>query len=120
MSKKDFKPHKMYKDGKAVMANTYQQHLSLGKKEYDHSATPLKKRGCGPQSLGSAIKLAPILGAIAKKVIVDKVSEKISGGTPLKACWKTGGPGNQGYVQEGMKKKGNRTVPNCVPKAGKK
>ena len=89
MSKKDFKPHKMYKDGKAVMANTYQQHLSLGKKEYDHSATPLKRKGCGPQSLGSAIKLAPILGLIAKKVIVDKVSEKISGGTPLKACWKT-------------------------------
>ncbi len=41
-------------------------------------------------------------------------------GTPLKACWKTGGPGNQGYVQRGMKKKGNRTVPNCVPKASAK
>ena len=39
---------------------------------------------------------------------------------PLKACWKTGGPGNQGYVQRGMKKKGNRTVPNCVPKASAK
>jgi hypothetical protein len=24
------------------------------------------------------------------------------------SCW-------EGYVQKGMKKKGNRTVPNCVP-----
>ena len=40
--------------------------------------------------------------------------------SPLNACWKTGGPGNQGYVQRGMKKKGNRTVPNCVPKASVK
>tara|TARA_R110000823_G_C15514714_1_gene454798 strand:+ start:55 stop:204 length:150 start_codon:yes stop_codon:yes gene_type:complete len=35
--------------------------------------------------------------------------------SPLLACWKTGGPGNKGYTQKGMKKKGNRTVPNCVP-----
>ena len=40
--------------------------------------------------------------------------------SPLNACWKTGGPGDQGYVQRGMKKKGNRTVPNCVPKASVK
>jgi hypothetical protein len=83
-------------------------------------SSAFKYKGCGPQKLGSAIKLAPILGMIAKKVIVDKVAEKVSGGTPLKACWKTGGPGNQGYVQRGMKKKGNRTVPNCVPKASAK
>ena len=47
-------------------------------------SSALKRKGCGPQSLGSAVKLAPILGVIAKKVIVDKVSEKVSGGTPLK------------------------------------
>ena len=29
--------------------------------------------------------------------------------SPLKACWKN-------YVQKGMKKKGNRMVPNCVPR----
>ena len=39
--------------------------------------------------------------------------------TPFR-CWKTGGPGDQGYVQRGMKKKGDRTVPNCVPKASVK
>jgi hypothetical protein len=122
MSKKDFKPHKMYKDGKAVMANTYQQHLSLGKKEYDHSATPLKRKGCGPQSLGSAIKLAPILGMIAKKVIVDKVSEKISGGTPLKdkkvldhtntTCWPGHAP-KPGEPKTKISSKTGRRVNNC-------
>jgi hypothetical protein len=29
--------------------------------------------------------------------------------SPMKACWK-------GYEAIGMKKKGGRTVPNCVPK----
>ena len=33
--------------------------------------------------------------------------------SPLKACWKT-------HEQKGMKKKGNRTVPNCVPRKKKK
>ena len=33
--------------------------------------------------------------------------------SPLKACWKS-------YVQKGMKKKGNRMVPNCVPRKKKK
>jgi hypothetical protein len=31
----------------------------------------------------------------------------------LEACWKN-------YEQIGMKKKGNKTVPNCVPKKKKK
>ena len=48
-----------------------------------------KRKGCGPQALGSAVKLAPIFGAIAKKVIVDKVAKKVSSATPLKvSCWK--------------------------------
>ncbi len=33
--------------------------------------------------------------------------------SPLKACWKS-------HVQKGMKKKGNRMVPNCVPRRKKK
>ena len=32
--------------------------------------------------------------------------------SPIKACWKS-------RVQKGMKKKGNRTVPNCVPRKKK-
>ena len=32
--------------------------------------------------------------------------------SPMKACWKA-------YVQKGVKKKGNRTVPNCVPRKKK-
>ena len=52
-------------------------------------SSAFKYAGCGPRKLGSAIKLAPILGMIAKKVIVDKVAEKASSATPLKAsCWK--------------------------------
>jgi len=52
-------------------------------------SSAFKYKGCGPQSLGSAVKLAPMLGMIAKKVIVDKVAEKASSATPLKSsCWK--------------------------------
>ena len=42
--KKDFKPHMMYKDGKAVKADTYEKHLSLGKQGYG----PTKKQMGGP------------------------------------------------------------------------
>jgi len=52
-------------------------------------SSAFKYKGCGPQSLGSSVKLAPILSVIAKKVIVDKVAEKASSATPLKSsCWK--------------------------------
>tara|TARA_R100000995_G_scaffold69514_2_gene38077 strand:+ start:1091 stop:1258 length:168 start_codon:yes stop_codon:yes gene_type:complete len=34
--KKAFKKHMMYKDGKGVMANTYEDHLKLKKKGYGH------------------------------------------------------------------------------------
>ena len=37
MAKKNFKPHMMYKDGKAVKADTYEKHLSLGKQGYGHT-----------------------------------------------------------------------------------
>ena len=41
----------------------------------------------------------------------DKLENIID--SPAKACWKT-------HVQKGMKKKGNRTVPNCVPRKRKR
>ena len=41
---KDFKPHMMYKDGKAVKADTYKKHLSLNKQGYGHT----KKEMGGP------------------------------------------------------------------------
>ena len=34
--KKGFKPHKMYKNGKAVMAKTMADHLRLKKQGYTH------------------------------------------------------------------------------------
>jgi len=46
--------------------------------------TPLKRKGCGPQNLGSPLK---------KKG----------------PCW-------SGYEMIGMKNKGGKKVPNCVPK----
>jgi hypothetical protein len=39
--KKDFKTHKMYKDGKSETAGTFQEHLSLKKKGYGHSPAKL-------------------------------------------------------------------------------
>jgi len=41
-NKKTFKPHKMYKDGKAINANTYEKHLELKKKGYTHSPNKIK------------------------------------------------------------------------------
>ena len=37
-----------------------------------------KRKGCGPQGLGSPIKLAPILGMVAKSLIANKIAEKAS------------------------------------------
>jgi len=45
------------------------------------------------------------------------VNNKRVGSSVAKACWKTGGPNDEGYTQKGMKKKGGETVPNCVPAA---
>lgn len=45
------------------------------------------------------------------------VNNKRVGSSVAKACWKTGGPNDEGYTQKGTKKKGDRTVPNCVPAA---
>lgn len=47
----------------------------------------------------------------------DIVNNKRVGSSVAKACWKTGGPNDEGYTQKGMKKKGGETVPNCVPAA---
>ena len=33
-----------------------------------------KRKGCGPQGLGSPIKLAPILGMVAKSLIAGKIA----------------------------------------------
>ena len=64
---------------------------------------------------GKKIVSTPDLGVGRKSAL-----NMLGVSSPLNACWKTGGPGDQGYVQRGMKKKGNRTVPNCVPKASVK
>lgn len=80
--------------------------------------TPMKRKGCGPQGLGSPIKLAPILGMLAKKVIVDKISEKASpakfkgANSKNSDCWK-------GYKKQGTKPSPTKpgvTVNNCVKK----
>lgn len=40
-----FKPHKMYKDGKSVMANTMDDHLRYKKKGYTHEVPSYGKGG---------------------------------------------------------------------------
>jgi len=64
-----FKPHKMYsKDRIVKMAKTMKEHLDLKEKGFNHDS--------GRKS--SPAKLAPILGMLAKKVIVDKISKKLT------------------------------------------
>jgi len=44
-TKKNFKPHTMYnpKTGKSSRADTYAQHIALGKRGYVHSSSKKKK-----------------------------------------------------------------------------
>ena len=46
--KSDFKPHKMYKDGKVVTAKTHQEHVDLGKQGFGHEP---------PTNYGKAVKM---------------------------------------------------------------
>ena len=63
-----FKPHKMYsKDRIVKVAKTMKEHMELKEKGFNHDS----KRSSSPATF------APILGMIAKKVIADKVSEKM-------------------------------------------
>tara|TARA_Y100000592_G_scaffold50181_1_gene79490 strand:+ start:1036 stop:2100 length:1065 start_codon:yes stop_codon:yes gene_type:complete len=46
VNKAEFKPHKMYdEDGKAHMARTYEQHLAMKKKGFDHYGPKGKSKG---------------------------------------------------------------------------
>ncbi len=90
MSKKDFKPHKMYKNGKAVMANTYQEHLSLGRKGYDHSAVPFKMV---PETPLFGKISGPCKAAAKRKFKVWPSAYASGWGV---RCTKAGGPGKMG------------------------
>ena len=39
--------------------------------------TQNKRKGIGPKCLGSPMKIAPILGMIAKKVLISKAVDKL-------------------------------------------
>jgi len=58
----------------------------------------------------------PYVSNAQRKAVWASRNEKKKSGfkmkSPLKACWKS-------HVQKGMKKKGNRMVPNCVPRKNK-
>ena len=82
----DFKKHMMYGDGKGTMANTPEEHSKLEKKGWGHEK---------PSGLNYGTAYAPF-----------KMKTPLSKKGP---CWK-------GYEMIGMKKKGGRNVPNCVPK----
>ena len=83
----------------------------------------MRTKGIGPQGLGikgnngyhigSPAKLAPLIAMAGKAVIgalAEKAVDKVTSPAKLKsACW-------DGYEAIGMKKKGGRKVPNCVPK----
>ena len=44
--------------------------------------TPFKRKGCGPQKLGSPVKFVELL---AKKLIVDKIAKKASPSKQVKS-----------------------------------
>tara|TARA_R110002020_G_scaffold295564_1_gene511185 strand:- start:43 stop:312 length:270 start_codon:yes stop_codon:yes gene_type:complete len=83
---KKFKPHMMYGDGKAKKANTYDEHLKLKNQGWGHEKPSGLRYG-------------------------NPTPFKLKGSPLYKKgpCWK-------GYEMIGTKKKGGRTVPNCVPK----
>ena len=100
---KGFEPHNMYKTRKA---NTKADHDRLEKQSYDHSpynkgrkkvvkkeAVPTKRK----QNTKMIVRERNVDGSVFKK----------AKGMDGKACWK-------GYKLQGTKKKGGRTVDNCV------
>lgn len=105
-----------------IMAHPYRKnpinHCGPNHKE-EEQATPLNH--CGSSMMHSEgwnkMRTHNSPNTIGNEAAFNK-NKKLR--NPLNACWKTGGPGDQGYVQRGMKKKGGRTVPNCVPKASVK
>lgn len=76
---KGFKPHMMYKDGKAVKANTYQDHLSLDKKGYGHEKE-MQKGGPinGPSHSQGGVKIEVEGGEyVVKKDSVNPSTESV-------------------------------------------
>jgi hypothetical protein len=57
-TKNTFKPHLMYhpKTGKTSRANTYAQHIALGKKGYVHSSSKKKKSSRVRDSFPEAVE----------------------------------------------------------------
>ena len=83
---KKFEPHMMYGDGRSEKADTYGEHLKLERKGWGHKKNSSIKYG----------KPGPF------KMKYSPLSKK--------------GPCRKGYEMIGMKTKGGRKVPNCVPK----
>lgn len=132
--KEEFKPHYMYKGDKKVKANKPEDHdrlakmgythddpkkmdegivddvlksKTLNKKAYSYAASELQKRmkrdpKKSKQSHASAVA-SYVRGVDARKLAAESLRAKIA-----ERCW-------AGYRQQGMKKKGNKVVPNCVP-----
>jgi len=98
---KDFKPHMMYdpKTGKGIKANTYEKHLSLKKKGYDHK----KKAQFGLGKIAGAIAGAKgAEGGFGKK-LMGAAKGALGGGMLGRAAGAVkgamGGGGIQGAMQ---------------------
>ena len=131
---KEFTPHYMYKGDKKVKANKPEDHerlakmgythddpkkvdegivddvlksKTLNKKAYSYAASELQKRmkkDPKKSRLTHASTVARyVKGVDARKLAAESLRAKIA-----ERCW-------AGYKQKGMKKKGDRMVPNCVP-----
>jgi len=135
----EMKPHKMYKGDKVVMAKNKAEHDKLNKQGYTHDNPKTKKveeakemcscdcdcgkaicESCGkPKNVKESTrdKYNPVISDKRNKEKMRKVglpagkgplvSEEKQKGVDGKVCWK-------GYKRMGTKKKGGKTVDNCV------
>ena len=111
MADKKFEEHMMYGDGKARKAETHAEHLKLKNKGWGHK----KPSGFKMKGYSYAGK-SPMKGGWWAQQTKGHGGPSRSGESPMMKkgpCWK-------GYEMIGMKKKGGKNVPNCVPKKKKK
>jgi hypothetical protein len=104
-------------DGKQVVKQAVEDGKQLVedvKEKVDGAPTKFTKEALGKLPSGIGGKFGAIVDEKKKEAgLLQKRGKKKKGKGLKSACWK-------GYEAIGMKKKGGRKVPNCVPKKKKK
>lgn len=100
----EYKPHYMYKGDKKVYAKKKEDHDKLNKQGYDHDDPKTKKVEEEKKNCGCGQDPCITYGKGGK---MKKMNEAKKKGLDGKECW-------DGYRLQGTKKKGGKTVDNCV------